>query len=234
MVMIQGNTETFDELVNQFNPNLSQGQGVPQLAQLRLWISAFSHVVSRLERTHSALVDAIVNMPWTTLDNATVKSYTVFMGMVVSARPEYLSLVLGKIAQGFTHRVYYISFKHLARIESVSFPESGIQALNAGMPEGSASPLTRRVIYDRLHYLLQHLISLIPTLPSTLQPLLVRNFPHKRQNQVVQTTYIRNLLRISTYCPELADKILATIIDRTIQIDVRGGLLYRTAMLNGA
>lgn len=196
-----GNTETFDELVNQFNPNLSQGQGVPQLAQLRLWISAFSHVVSRLERTHSALVDAIVNMPWTTLDNATVKSYTVFMGMVVSARPEYLSLVLGKIAQGFTH-------------------QSGIQALNAGMPEGSASPLTRRVIYDRLHYLLQHLISLIPTLPSTLQPLLVRNFPHKRQNQVVQTTYIRNLLRISTYCPELADKILATIIDRTIQIDV--------------
>lgn len=98
--------------------------------------------------------------------------------------------------------------------------ESSIQALEAGMPEGSASPLTRRMIYDRLHYLLQHLISLIPTLPSTLQPLLVRSFPHKRQSQVAQTTYIRNLLRISAYCPELADKILATIIDRTIQIDV--------------
>jgi len=69
-------------------------------------MSALSHVVSRLERTHFALVDAIVNMPWTTLDVATVKSYTVFMGMLVSARPEYLSLVLGKIAQGFTHRAY--------------------------------------------------------------------------------------------------------------------------------
>jgi RNA polymerase I-specific transcription initiation factor RRN3 len=98
------------------------------------------------------------------------------------------------------------------------------------MPEGSDSPLTRRVIYDRLHYLLQHLISLIPTLPSTLQPLLVRSFPHKRQNQVAQTTYIRNLLRISAYCPELADKILATIVDRTIQIDVCGNLLYEIAV----
>jgi RNA polymerase I-specific transcription initiation factor RRN3 len=92
--------------VNQFNLKLSQVQGVPQLIQLRLWISALSHVVSRLERTHSALVDAIVNMPWTTLDTTTVKSYTVFMGMLVSARPEYLSLVLSKIAQGFTHRAY--------------------------------------------------------------------------------------------------------------------------------
>jgi RNA polymerase I-specific transcription initiation factor RRN3 len=92
--------------VNQFNLKLSQVQGVPQLIQLRLWFSALSHVVSRLERTHSVLVDAIVNMPWTTLDTTTVKSYTVFMGMLVSARPEYLSLVLSKIAQGFTHRAY--------------------------------------------------------------------------------------------------------------------------------
>lgn len=71
---------------------------------MRVWIAALSHIVSRLERTHSALVDALVNMPWTTLDSATVKSYTVFIGMLLSARPEYLSLVLGKIAQGFTHR----------------------------------------------------------------------------------------------------------------------------------
>jgi RNA polymerase I-specific transcription initiation factor RRN3 len=104
--------------------------------------------------------------------------------------------------------------------------ESGIQALNASMPSTSSAPLTRRTIYDRLHYLLRHLLSLIPTLPSTLQSLLVRFFPHKRQNHIAQTTYVRNLLRVSSYCPELSDKILATIVDRAIQIDVwfRDGL----------
>ena len=95
-----------------------------------------------------------------------------------------------------------------------------MQALDAGVPEGSSAPLTRRVVYDRLHYLLRHILSLIPTLPSTLQPILVQNFPHKRQHQVSQVTYIRNLLRITEYCPELSDRILATIVDRAIQIDV--------------
>lgn len=98
--------------------------------------------------------------------------------------------------------------------------ESGLQALNAGGPESSANPLTRNVVYDRLHHLLRHLLSLIPTLPSTLQPLLARNFPHKRQSQATQVTYIRNLLRIMEYCSELADRIYALIIDRALQIDV--------------
>ena len=96
-----------------------------------------------------------------------------------------------------------------------------MQALDIGMPSTSQSPLTRRTVYERFHYLLRHLLSLIPTLPSTLQPFLVRHFPHKRQNKIAQTTYIRNLLRVTSYCPELSDKILATIVDRAIQIDVR-------------
>ena len=99
----QGNSEDFDELVRQFNfkgpPNDAPASG----PQLRLWISALSHVVSRLERTHSALPEAIITMPWTTMDNQFVKSYTSFIGMLVSARPEYLSLVLEKIVQGLTY-----------------------------------------------------------------------------------------------------------------------------------
>lgn len=38
------------------------------------------------------------------MDSSSVKSFTVFFGMLLSAKPEYLSLVLGKVAQGFTHR----------------------------------------------------------------------------------------------------------------------------------
>ncbi|KAL4259491.1 RRN3 family protein [Pleurotus pulmonarius] len=192
-----GLNEPFGELVDQFNPKRAPSER----AHLRSWLSALSHVVSRLDRSHSVLVEAIVNMPWTTFNSATVKSYTVFIGMLVSARPEYLSLVLGRIAQGFTH-------------------QSAIQTLDLSAAESSAEPLTRRTVYDRLHYLLRHLHSLIPTLSSTLQPLLVRNFPHKRQNLVTQTTYIRNLLHVASYCPEIGDKVMATIIDRAIQIDV--------------
>jgi RNA polymerase I-specific transcription initiation factor RRN3 len=96
-------TEPFDELVDVFKmKSLDPETPKPQPAQLRFWLLAISHVVSQLERTHYALVQAIVNMPWVTMDVATVKSYTVFMGILLSARPEYLSLTLAKISQGFT------------------------------------------------------------------------------------------------------------------------------------
>lgn len=38
------------------------------------------------------------------MDTVFVKSYISFIGMLISARPEYLSLVLGKISHGFTYR----------------------------------------------------------------------------------------------------------------------------------
>ncbi|EMD40585.1 hypothetical protein CERSUDRAFT_111179 [Gelatoporia subvermispora B] len=196
-----GVSDAFDELVDQFNPRKFNGEAPSPIPQLRLWIIALSHVVSRLERPHSALVEAILNMPWTTMESTFVKSYTAFVGMLVSARAEYLSLVLDKVAHGFTY-------------------QSGLQALDAGLPESSSRPLTHRVVYERIHFLLRHLLTLVPTLPSTLHPLLVRHFPHKRQSQAAQVTYIRNLLKVTDYCPELADRILATIIDRAIQIDV--------------
>ncbi|KAF9266320.1 RNA polymerase I-specific transcription initiation factor RRN3 [Marasmius fiardii PR-910] len=203
-----GIPEPFDELVGQFNPKRSPNDHpFPQPAQLRLWILALSHVVSRLERHHATLVESIVNMPWTSMDTATVKSYTVFIGMLLSARPEYLSLVLSKITQGFT---YQFTIQTLTSSENAS----------TSTDNTAGPPLTRRIIYDRLHYLLQHLLSLIPTLPSTLMPMLVRNFPHKRQNTRSQSTYIKNLLRVCWYCPELSDGILELVIDRAIQIDV--------------
>ena len=119
-----------------------------------------------------------------------------------------------------SHTVRFFSAVVIS-LSQLCFSESGLQALHAGLPESSSFPLTRRVVYDRIHHLLQHLLSLIPTLPSTLQPLLVRKFPHKRQSQAAQVTYIRNMLRVTEYCPEIADRLLSTTVDRAVQIDVR-------------
>jgi len=196
-----GISDSFDELVDQFNLKRTNPDAPSPAPQLRLWILALSNVVSRLERCHSALVEVVVSLPWVTMDAAFVKTYTSFIGMLVSAKPEWLFTVLDKLAQGMTY-------------------QSGIQALSISLPESSSAPLTRRIVYDRLHQLLRHLLTLVPTLPSTLQPLLVTHFPHKRLPQAAQITYIRNLLRVMEYCPELSDRILATIVDRAIQIDV--------------
>lgn len=223
----QGNASDFNQLVARFSPDSIQKQAGTSLSELKSWVSALTHVVSGLERVHAPLVDALIQLPWTTMDDAFVRSYMGFIGMLVSARPEYLGEVLSKLVRGFTFRqslpcfsplVSYIDFGTLMNAES------GLRATTVSEPEqgegSSKEPLRRRQVYDRLHALLQRLLSLIPTLSTTLEPLLVRNFPHKRQDKNAQVTYIRNMLRVSTYCPELGDRILATVVDRAIQIDV--------------
>lgn len=196
---LNGHSKDFDDLVDQFSPNKSTLAPTVSSLQLRIWLSALSHVLSRLERRHAPLVEAIVRLPWSTMDAVFVKSYIVFIGMLISARPEYLSLVLNRIAMGFTY-------------------QSGLLAVTSNL-EGS-TPLTRRVIYDRQHTLLEHLLNLVPTLPSSLAPLLVRNFPHKRQPQAAHVAYIRNLLRITEYCGELSERVLGLIVDRALMVDV--------------
>ena len=168
---------------------------------LRLWISALSHVVSQFDRHHSSLVETIVNMPWTTMDAAFVKSYIAFIGILVSAKTEFLSLTLASTIQRMTHH-------------------SNLNTLTAFQLETSVAPITRRMVYDRLHSLLQHLITVVPTLPSQLTPLVLRNFPHKRLSCAAQTTYIRNVLRLSEYCPQLTPHILNVIVERALAIDV--------------
>jgi len=69
-----------------------------------MWVSALTHVVSGLERNHAPLVEALITLPWTTMDDAFVKSYTSFTGMLITAKPEYLSPILRTLVQGFTFR----------------------------------------------------------------------------------------------------------------------------------
>lgn len=103
---IQGNHEPFEELVGQLDLKTSQ-KTPTTVPQLRLWINALSHVVAQLDTNHSLLVEAILALPWSTLDNNFVKSYINLIGMLVSAHPEYLSTTLEKCAQGLTYGVQF-------------------------------------------------------------------------------------------------------------------------------
>ncbi|KAH7343429.1 RNA polymerase I-specific transcription initiation factor RRN3 [Rhizoctonia solani] len=197
---LRGNSEPFHELVGQFNPAKLNEAGGRSTGQLRSWIAALSHVVSSLERSHAPLVDAVLATPWMILDDAFVVTYTNFVGVLVSARPEYLASVLSRCVQGFTYQSY--------------------EALGRHFTESSSTPLTRRMICNRIHNLLSHLLGLIPTLPLMLQPIITSQFPHKKLSKLAQTTYIRNLLTLSGYCPALSDAILSLIIERAQQIDV--------------
>lgn len=207
----------FEQLLAQFNKAGPKDQSSPEL---RLWVSALKHVVSGLERIHAPLVTVLINFPWATMEDEFARSYMDLMSMLISARPEYLGAILAQIALGFTAS-QSVPRSWVTRTELtylLSFPTGYVSDLN--YTKGREVFFDVSLVYERQHMLLQRLLSLIPTLSTTLEPLIIRNFPHKRQDKEEQVAYIQNVLKLSEYCLELRDRILGLVVDRAIQIDV--------------
>ncbi|OCF37195.1 RNA polymerase I-specific transcription initiation factor RRN3 [Kwoniella heveanensis BCC8398] len=189
----QGNMTHYNDLLSHFLPTPTQS--TPSLPPLLPLLRAISAHVSLLSPgIHGPLVTAIISLPWATGDEKFVKTFVGWAAVLVSAQPGWAKEVVGMAVKGLTWQPCFIS------------PNS--------------SGITRRIFHARHHLLLSHLISLVPTLPNVLQPLLIRNFPHKREPEVAQTTWIRNCCELIAYCPELGGRVWGEIVDRMLRIDV--------------
>ncbi|SPO35377.1 related to RRN3 - RNA polymerase I specific transcription factor [Pseudozyma flocculosa] len=196
----QGNLGPYNELAAQFNISAPALRASP--AQLKSWMAALSHVVSALDRTHSQLVENILQLPWYLVEDHFAHLWIKFVCSLVSARGEWLNSVLSQAVQG-------LEYMSNAKARSL-----------LGLPVTEVPEIDRRQLYDRFHLLIRSLMALIPTLPSSLLPLLARRFPPKAARRSEQLVYVRNMLRVATYCAELSESILNTVIDRAIQLDV--------------
>lgn len=193
----KGELGPYEELLAQFHTGAGGARG-PSGA-LQAWLAALSHVAPSLDRSCAELVDAVLEFPWLAAPEPVGDAWVRFVCALVSARSEWVTRVAARLFANFgLHPAWY---------------REAAVAADAPRP-------TRRQLYDRLHALLQHLLRLIPTLPSALQAHLVRHFPHKRERTLAQVLYVRNLLRVTEYCEALTEPIWATIVDHVLQIDV--------------
>ena len=78
--------------------------GPPGAPQLRSWLEALTHVVSKLDKNHTPLVETILAIPWATMEESFGVAYVRFIGALVSARPEWLRSILEKCVKGFKYR----------------------------------------------------------------------------------------------------------------------------------
>src|SRR5438046_1453113 len=81
--------------------------------------------------------------------------------------------------------------------------------------------VTRREVYTRLHMALKYLLHLVPSASATLSPILSVSFPFSTESKKVHVTYIRNLIELTEYAPELKSEIFALITERLVKIDVQ-------------
>lgn len=204
-----GNMANYNDLLAHFLPTALQTT-VPLAPILPLLRALTAHVSLLSPEIHSALISAIVALPWAAGDDRFVKCYVGFAGVLVSAHPVWAKEVVGMAIKGLTWRKLSRSSKGHA-LTRVSEPK---------MASASSNAITRRAFHARHHLLISHLLSLIPTLPNIIQPLLNRNSPHKREDEVCQTTWVRNACEMIEYCPELGSRVWSGLVDRMLRIDV--------------
>lgn len=112
--MNKGNNEKYQELISQFEALLpttslastssSSSTLPPTSSQLRIWLDALTHVVSKLDKSHTPLVETILAIPWATMEDNFVAAYIRFISALVSARAEWLKAILEKCVKGFRYR----------------------------------------------------------------------------------------------------------------------------------
>jgi RNA polymerase I-specific transcription initiation factor RRN3 len=79
--------------------------GASASSSLLSWLSATTHVVSSLDRRHSALVDAILSLPWTSLGGESfARAWIRFVCALVSARAEWTGDVCKRAVKGLGFR----------------------------------------------------------------------------------------------------------------------------------
>ena len=80
--------------------------------------------------------------------------------------------------------------------------------------------ITRRQSYDRLHSLLRTLVDRVPLLPPTIVAQVRRHMPAARMSRDVQVVYVRNVLRITDYCPSIMAEVLDAVVHYSVLLDV--------------
>ncbi|ORX37286.1 RNA polymerase I-specific transcription initiation factor RRN3 [Kockovaella imperatae] len=193
---LTGTMSNYNDLVSHFQlPSASSSttsHPLPPMLPLLRGLSA--HVNLLTPDVHGALVSAILSLPWATGDEKFVKAFIGFSGVLVSSQPAWAKEVANMAVKGL--------------------------AWQPVMTPAGPGPMTRRLFHARYHLLLSHLLSLMPTLPTVLQPLLVRHFPHRREPEVAQTTWVRNSCELIGYCPEVGQRVWGEIVDRMLRIDL--------------
>ncbi|KAI1300548.1 hypothetical protein EDD11_006093 [Mortierella claussenii] len=188
----QGNPLPFEELIAQ----LTVSKPAPLTpAKLLQWIQAMSQCISLLDKSCTALIDAMLQIDWVVQDDVFVQYYLSFLGNVVSAHAFYVVAVQSMLVKKLTTR------------HKSSSPEALLS-------------VTRERQFERVHQALKYTLDLIPTGPTTLFPLLAAEFPHKRESIHAHVIYVKNILRVLDYAPVLRAQVLSVVIDRIIQIDV--------------
>ena len=187
----------------------------PSPTTMKNYTKALVGSASSLNKSCSDLVYAVLGSQWLGRDGDYVDLYVRFLAHLVIAHGEFLADVLRMLVENLTagKRIY------CSRTCRVNL------TWNAAPPSISRPPdlpiVSRSQIYLRSHRALQYLLQLVPSASRMLSSILTAAFPHETGSKRAHFVFVENLLKLTSYAPELQTEVLALITERLVKIDVQ-------------
>jgi len=216
---VRGDSETYDTIKEVFSPRRRGDEVGEEEEERRVdmkgYLLALTGLTASLGRHCGGLVRAVVGCEWMGREEGFVDVFVRFLGSLASAQGMYVGVVLGMLVEHFHGGEK--TFPSMSWRRELTF---GIVRLSSGRLEGCPD-VNRDELASRIHGALKWLLQLIPSASSTLSTILTRKFPSSDESKAVHITYIKNLIRLAGYAPELKSDVLALITDNLVKIDVQ-------------
>ena len=171
--------------------------GAPLSGLLHKYVIALTNTTPLLDNNCKGLVHAVIDCSWIARNEHFVRSYRNFLRSLLSVHTGYMSTVLQMLVGMF-----------------LNFP-----SVNARQQDDP--PIQHARIQQRIHECLKSVLRQSPMASTYLAPIIATTFPFSDDNARAHTQYIKNVLKVSEYCPELKGEILSLVTDKLVKIDVQ-------------
>ncbi|KAI9806864.1 MAG: hypothetical protein M1833_002521 [Piccolia ochrophora] len=191
-----GDNTAYDRVREVFLMDAAE-EGAPSPATKKNYLLAALSNISLLNKSCSGLVNAILESDWLGRDEAFIALFIRFLGILVSAQGSHLGPALATLVA------------NLLRLPSSTGRLPGF-------------PRVRRPqLYRRVHLALKYILQLIPSASRALSPIIASTFPPPDDTKEAYTTFVQNIIQLTTYTPELQSDVLNLITERLVKADVQ-------------
>jgi RNA polymerase I-specific transcription initiation factor RRN3 len=191
-----GENGTYDYIRSLFSAKPTSPDA-PLSSLLEKYVIALTNTVTLLDHKCSGLVHALIDSSWVARNEHFHRSYRTLLRSLLAVHPGYTSAVLHMLVDMF------------------------LELPSPSQRQQDDPPVQRSTLLARVHDLLGHLVRHITMTSTQLGPIIASTFPFPTESAKVHVAYIRNILRIADYCPELKGQIYSVITDKLVKIDVQ-------------
>ncbi|KAI8939837.1 hypothetical protein NX059_003575 [Plenodomus lindquistii] len=192
----EGKKAAYDGLKGLFR-EAPTSKDAPLSGLLQKYLVALVNHAPLLDHGCKGLVHAVIDCSWIARNERFVQSYRHFLRSLLSVQTGYMSTVLQMLVGMF---------------------------LNPPSPNARHQddpPVQRVRLLARVHETLKSILRHSPMASTFLAPTISHSFPFSDDDAKTHVDFIRNILQVTEYAPEIKGEILSLVTEKLVKIDVQ-------------